>query len=130
VDIQSREVEAWIALAEGRNEEALALMREAVELEAATEKHPVTPGPIAPARELLGEMLLTLEQPAEALVEFEASLSTEPNRFRSLYGAARAAELAGEIETARSHYEALIELSADADSERAEIAEAEAFLVQ
>ena len=82
VEIQSRKVEAWIALAEGRNEEALALMREAAELEAATEKAPVTPGPIAPARELLGEMLLALEQPAEALAEFEASLLNEPNRFR------------------------------------------------
>jgi tetratricopeptide (TPR) repeat protein len=130
VEIQSREVEAWIALAEGRNDEALALMREAVALEAATEKHPVTPGPIAPAHELLGEMLLTLEQPAEALAEFETSLETEPNRFRSIYGAARAAELAGEMETARSHYEELIALGAQADGERAELAEAEAFLAQ
>jgi tetratricopeptide (TPR) repeat protein len=130
VEIQVREVDAWIALAEERNEEALALMREAVELEAATEKHPVTPGPIAPAHELLGDMLLKLEQPAEALVEFEASLVTEPNRFRSLYGAARAAELAGEMETARAHYEALIALSANADSERAEVTEAETFLAQ
>jgi tetratricopeptide (TPR) repeat protein len=130
VEIQSREVEAWIALAEGRNDEALALMREAVALEAATEKHPVTPGPIAPAHELLGEMLLTLEQPAEALAEFETSLETEPNRFRSINGAARAAELEGEMETARSHYEELIALGAQADGERAELAEAEAFLAQ
>lgn len=130
VEIQSREVEAWIALAEGNDEGALALMREAVELEAATEKHPVTPGPIAPAHELLGEMLLALEQPAEALVEFEASLVTEPNRFRSLYGAARAAELAGETESARGYYEELVALAANADGERAEVAEAEAFLAQ
>jgi tetratricopeptide (TPR) repeat protein len=130
VEIQSREVEAWMALAEGRNEEALALMREAVELEAATEKHPVTPGPIAPAHELLGEMLLALEQPTEALAEFETSLLTEPNRFRSLYGAARAAELAGEMETATGYYEELVALAANADSERAEIAEAAAFLSQ
>jgi tetratricopeptide (TPR) repeat protein len=129
-DIQIKELEAWIALAESRNDEALALMREAVELEAATEKHPVTPGPIAPAHELLGDMLLTLEQPAEALVEFEAALVTEPNRFRSLYGAARAAELASETETARGYYEALLALSANSDSERAEVAEAEAFLAR
>ena len=130
VEIQLRELEAWIALAEGRNEEALALMREAVDLESATEKHPVTPGPLAPAHELLGEMLLALEQPAEALAEFEASLTTEPNRFRSLYGAAHAAELAGDAETARSHYEALNTLAANADGERAEVAEAQAFLAQ
>jgi tetratricopeptide (TPR) repeat protein len=130
VEIQSREVDAWIALAEGRNEEALALMREAVALEAATEKHPVTPGPIAPAHELLGEMLLALEQPAAALAEFESSLATEPNRFRSLYGAARAAELAGETEKARSVYEELIALSGNAASERTELADAQAFLAQ
>jgi tetratricopeptide (TPR) repeat protein len=130
VAIQIREVEAWIALADGRNEEALALMREATELEAATEKHPVTPGPLAPAQELLGEMLLALEQPAEALAAFEASLETEPNRFRSLYGAAHAAELAGEMETARRYYEELSTLTATADGERAELAEAAAFLAQ
>ena len=128
VDIQIKEIEAWIALAEGRNEEALALMREAAGLEDATEKHPVTPGPIAPARELLGEMLLALDQPAEALVEYEASLLREPNRFRSLYGAARSAELAGQTETAQRYYEAFIALGANADHQRAELAEAEAFL--
>jgi tetratricopeptide (TPR) repeat protein len=130
VNIQLRELEAWIALAEGRNEEALALMREATELEAATEKHPVTPGPVVPARELLGEMLLMLEQPAEALAAFEATLQTEPNRFRTFYGAARAAELAGEMETATHYYEALMALAENADGERAEIAEAQAFLAK
>jgi hypothetical protein len=129
-DIQSREVAAWIALAEGKNEEALALMREAVALEDATEKHPVTPGPFVPAHELLGELLLALDQPAEALTEFEASHLIEPNRFRGLYGAARAAELAGEMEKARTFYEALVALGADADSERTELVEAKAFLAQ
>jgi tetratricopeptide (TPR) repeat protein len=129
-DIQSREVEAWIALAEGKHEEALALLREAVALEAATEKHPVTPGPFVPAHELLGELLLALDQPAEALAEFEASHLIEPNRFRGLYGAARAAELAGETEKARTFYQALVGLGAAADSERVELAAAKAFLAQ
>jgi hypothetical protein len=129
-DIQRKEVEAWIALAEGKHEEALALMGEAVALEGATEKHPVTPGPFAPAHELLGELLLELDQPAEALAQFEASHLVEPNRFRGLYGAARAAELAGEMEKARTFYEALVALGADADSERAELAAARAFLAQ
>jgi hypothetical protein len=129
-DIQSKEVEAWIALAEGRNEEALALMREAATMEDATEKHPVTPGPFVPAHELLGEMLLVLEQPAEALVEFEASRLLEPNRFRGLFGAARAAELAGEMETAHAYYEELVALGATADSERPELVAAKAFLTQ
>ncbi len=130
VAIQIRTLEAWIALVDGENEAALTMMREAADLEDATEKHPVTPGPIVPARELLGEMLLELEQPAEALVAYEAGLLREPNRFRSLYGAGRAAELAGETETARKHYEALIELAADGDGERAQVAEAEAFLAE
>jgi tetratricopeptide (TPR) repeat protein len=128
--IQSQEIAAWIALAEGENEEALAQMRSAVELEAATEKHPVTPGPLVPAHELLGEMLLELDQPAEALAEFEASQVIEPNRFRGLYGAARAAELAGEVEQARAYYEELVALAASADSERPELATAKQFLGQ
>ena len=83
---------AWVLLAEGRPTEALTLMREAADREDATEKSAVTPGPIKPARELLGEMLLQLKRPAEALVEFEATLTKEPNRFRAIYGAARAAD--------------------------------------
>jgi tetratricopeptide (TPR) repeat protein len=129
-EIQSQELAAWIALAEGNEEEALDRMRRAVELEDATEKHPVTPGPFIPAHELLGEMLLALEMPAEALAEFEASHLLEPNRFRGWYGAARAAELAGEEEKAQAYYEALIALAASADSERPELALAKRFLAQ
>ena len=129
-EIQMQEIEAWIALAEGNNEQALELMRNAVELEAATEKHPVTPGPIVPAHELLGEMLLELDQPAEALAEFEASHVVEPNRFRGLYGAARAAELAGDEEKARTYYEELLALGENADTERAELVAADAYLAE
>jgi tetratricopeptide (TPR) repeat protein len=129
-DIQVKEIEAWIALAEGQQDEALILMREAAALEDATEKHPVTPGPFVPAHELLGEMLLSLEQPADALAEFEVSQQLEPNRFRGWYGAARAAEAAGEVEKARAFYEQLASLTANADSERAELAIAQAFLAQ
>jgi tetratricopeptide (TPR) repeat protein len=129
-DIQSKEIEAWMALAEGRNEEALALMREAVALADATEKHPVTPSPIVPAHELLGELLLELDQPGEALQEFEVSQRSEPNRFRGLYGAARAAELAGDLEKAHTYYEQLVNLAEQADGERPELETARAFLAQ
>jgi tetratricopeptide (TPR) repeat protein len=129
-EIQSTEVAAWIALAEGKKEEALTLMHKAVELEAATEKNPVTPGPLKPAHELLGEMLLELGDAALALQEFEASQQTEPNRFMGLYGAARAAEMAGDHEQAHSYYEQLVALGEMADSERAELAAAQAFLAQ
>ncbi len=129
-EIQSKEVEAWIALAEGNNEEALALMHEAVTLEEATEKNAVTPGPLVPAHELLGEMLLELNQPEEALAEFEASRIVEPNRFRGLYGAAHAAELAGDLEKANTFYAELIALAETSDSERPELAAAKEFLEQ
>ena len=101
VEMQRQVVAAWVARAAGKNDEAVKLMRHAVALEDATEKHPVTPGPLVPARELLGELLLEVKQPAPALQAFEASQRSEPNRFKGLYGAARAAELAGEKEKAR-----------------------------
>jgi tetratricopeptide (TPR) repeat protein len=129
-EIQSQEIAAWIALAEGKNDEALELMRGAVELEDATEKHPVTPGPFIPAHELLGEMLLALDMPGEALAEFEASHLLEPNRFRGLSGAALAAELAGKMEKAQTYYEELLALAETADGLRPEVAIAEAFLAQ
>jgi tetratricopeptide (TPR) repeat protein len=129
-EIQIEEIAAWIALAEGKPDEALASMHRAAELEAATEKHPVTPGPIVPAQELFGDMLLALDKPDEALAEYEASHQVEPNRFRGLYGAARAAELAGDLEKARIYYEQLAVLAATADGDRAELVAARAFLVQ
>ncbi len=126
-EVQRLAVAAWIARAEGRNEEALSLMRAAADAEDATEKHPVTPGSIKPARELLGEMLIDLAQPAAALKEFEASHRVEPNRFQGLYGAARAAELAGDRETARLYYAGLVTLGKGADGDRPEMKKAKSF---
>jgi cytochrome c-type biogenesis protein CcmH/NrfG len=90
----------------------------------------VTPGPILPARELLGEMLLELGQSTPALKEFEASHKVEPNRFHGLAGAARAAELAGDAAKARTYYTQLVTLAAKADSERPEVQRAKAFLAK
>ena len=129
-EIQRRMVAAWVARAEGKNEEALEGMRAAAALEDATEKHPVTPGPLIPARELLGELLLELKQPAAALQAFEASQRVEPNRFYGLYGAARAATLAGEKEKARAFYTQLLALGGKADGERPELTEARKFMAQ
>jgi tetratricopeptide (TPR) repeat protein len=126
-EVQRLAVTAWIARADGRNEEALSLMRASAEAEDATEKHPVTPGSIKPARELLGELLIDLGQPAEALKEFEASHRVEPNRFQGLYGAARAAELAGDGEKARTYYGRLVSLGKAADGDRPEIKKAKSF---
>jgi hypothetical protein len=96
VAIQRLGAMAWLDLARGHRDDALATMREAATREDATEKSAVTPGPLAPAHELLGDMLLDLKRPAESLAEYRLSLTREPNRYRSLYGASRAAEAAGD----------------------------------
>lgn len=115
VEIQRRSALAWRAFAAGRTDEALAEMRAAAEREDATEKNAITPGPIAPARELFGEMLLAAHQPAQALAAFEATLQHEPNRFRALAGAARAASEAGNRAAARKYSAELLKLGARAD---------------
>jgi len=125
VEIQRVDVLAWTALADKSSSRALALMRKAAALEGATEKSAITPGPIAPASELLGEMFLELHRPRDAQREFEASLRTEPNRFRSLYGAARAARLAGNSQAARRYAAELLRVCAHADRpSRRELVEA------
>ena len=128
VEIEHRVASAWLAHAEGKHEESLRLMRAAAELDDATEKHPVTPGTLLPAREQLGELLLELKQPAAALQEFETSLRSAPNRFNGLYGAARAARLAADQKRAKTYYGKLMALCHQADSIRPEIEEAKAFL--
>jgi len=129
-EIQGLAVAGWIARAEGRNDEAVDLLRRAADREDATEKHPVTPGAIQPAREMLGELLLELGQAARALAEFEASQRTDPNRLHGLAGAARAAELTGDRAKAQGYHEKLIELARTADTERPEIARARTFLAK
>jgi len=96
----------------------------AAQKEAETEKNAVTPGPLKPAREQLGQLLLELNQPARALEEFEATLMKEPNRFRAMAGAARAAGMAGDGEKARRYSEQLLRVCANADTERPELQEA------
>jgi hypothetical protein len=130
VNIQQQAAAAWAARAESKNDEALKLMRAAADLEDSTEKHPVTPAPVVPARELLGEMLLDLNRPAEALVEFEASATREPNRFNGLFGAARAAELSGDRVKAKTLYAKLVAMCDRADDDRPELRQAKAMLAK
>ena len=130
VEIQRLAVGGWIALAQGKADDAQKLMRAAADLEDKNEKHIVTPGRIVPARELLGDMLLELKQPAQALKEFEASQAREPNRFRGYYGAARAAEAAGDRRKAADYYAKLMELAKKGDSSRPELARARAYVAQ
>jgi tetratricopeptide (TPR) repeat protein len=128
VEAQRQAVLAWIAHREGRTEEALRLAAAAAELEEKAEKHPVTPGPILPARELEGDLLLELGRPADALRAYEATLAREPNRARALFGAARAAELSGDRAAARRRYGELTRLMRGAD--RPELRVARAFLAR
>jgi len=130
VAFQADALAAWIELARGRQPAALRLMRAAADAEDASDKHPVTPGNVVPSRELLGEMLLVLDRPAEALVEFERSLVRDPDRFRGLWGAARAAEAAARADLARSWYARLLEVAAERDTERPEIVHALAFMAR
>lgn len=128
VEIQRLSVLAWQAFAEGDHETALATMRRAAELEASTEKHPVTPGEVLPARELLADMLLELDRVAEARDAYAVSLQRSPRRFNGVYGAARAAELAGNLEAAAERYDELLELASDAASDRTRLTAAQEFL--
>ena len=131
VEIQEVEVRAWAALAESKKEEALRQMKSAAEMEDGTEKSAVTPGPLAPARELLGEMLLEINQPAQALEQFEATLKIEPGRFRALYGAAHAAYLNGSRDASQKYFRELLKVCVRADKPgRSELSEAQRSLSQ
>jgi hypothetical protein len=127
VEIQHRAVTAWAAFAQHRPDDALKLMREAADLEDRNEKHIVTPGRLLPARELLGDMLMEAGRPALALAEYEASQQREPNRFRGLAGAARAAEVSGNRDKAAALYGKLLTLAKESDTERPELAHAKAY---
>src|SRR6266568_623800 len=124
-EIQRLEVNAWSSLVAGRKDLALTMMKSAAEMEDGTDKKAITPGPLAPARELFGEMLLEINQPAQALEQFEATLKKEPNRFHALYGAARAAQLSGNREASRKYFAELLKICEHADKPgRAEVLEA------
>ena len=128
VGIQRRVAEAWVLYARGRKDDAIDALRRAADAEDATDKSAVSPGPLAPARELLGYMLLEAGRPADALPEFEASIAKEPNRFRGLYGAATAARQAGDAARARRYYAQLLDVAAAGDTARPELLEARGVL--
>jgi hypothetical protein len=129
VEIQRRGATAWLAFAEGRADDAVTEMRTAATREDATEKSAVTPGPLVPARELVGDLLVGMNRPGDALIEYEATLKKEPNRFRTLAGAARAARMSNNEAAARRYYDMLVKMCDKADSPaRAELIEARAFL--
>jgi tetratricopeptide (TPR) repeat protein len=115
VEAESLGVAAWLAHAEGQQAQAEKLLRQAADLEDGAEKHPVTPGELLPAREMLGELLLELKRPQDALKEYVVSLRISPNRMNGYLGAARAAIAAGDEKSARIYYERLLDLARHAD---------------
>jgi tetratricopeptide (TPR) repeat protein len=126
VEIQRTAASAWLAFAEGKKPEALELMRAAVALDDAADKHPVTPGSVIPPRDLLGQMLIEMNKPAEALVEYEKLAAKEPNRFAALYGIGHSAELAGQTEKAHAAYAQLLNVTSS--EEREEVRTARKFV--
>jgi hypothetical protein len=128
VEAQRRTAEAWLALAEGRAADAVTEMQSAAALEDSTEKRPVTPGAVLPARELLADMLLETHHGEDALIAYQMVLRDEPGRFNTLAGASRAAEEAGHHAAARRYASQLLSLAKDGDGNRPEIAAARTAL--
>ncbi|SDK42111.1 hypothetical protein [Microbulbifer yueqingensis] len=129
VKVQQLAVQAWAELSAGDQQQARALMREAADMEDSMDKHPVTPGPVLPARELLGDMLLASNKPREAVEAYRAALEVNAGRFNSLYGAARAAAEIGDNRAASKFYQELLDQAGEYGS-REEIARARKFMEQ
>ncbi|MBT8462021.1 MAG: tetratricopeptide repeat protein [Gemmatimonadetes bacterium] len=123
VEIQRLSALAWLQFEEGDREGGLETMQRAASMEAGTEKHPVTPGEVLPARELLADMYMEFGRFKEALAAYEAALDRSPNRFNSLYGAGMAATKTGELTKAAEHFDALLEVTSRADTNRPRLEE-------
>lgn len=128
VEAQRETVKAWLLFAKGKRPQALALMAKAADLEDSVDKHPVTPGAILPARELLGDMLMLAGDYKKAADAYATALSIGPNRFNSLYGAAKAAQSVGDNAVAKVHYQTLLDMAADKSAARDELQEARLFV--
>jgi tetratricopeptide (TPR) repeat protein len=128
VAVMVKTAEAWIEYKQRNTQKALELMKDAADLEDGTEKHPVTPGEVIPARESYGEMLLEMNKPALALENFELDLKTHPNRFNALYDAAIAAKNTGNKEKAALYFKKLVEISDPRNCKRPELDRARSFL--
>ena len=128
VEVQRLGAAGVVAHVQGDDTRAVELVRAAADLEATMDKHPVTPSAVLPARELLADLLLELNQPDAALKAYKEVLRTDPNRFRSILGEARAAKQSGDTAAAHDAYQKLVALSKPAGSDRPELAEAKAFL--
>ncbi|HWW34811.1 MAG TPA: hypothetical protein VNZ23_06175 [Xanthobacteraceae bacterium] len=127
-DVEAQVANAWVLYADGKYDDALKAMSAAADAEDKTEKSPVTPGSLAPARELYGFMLLDRGMAKEALAAFEATQAKEPNRFNGYAGAAKAAQALGDTAKAKANYEKLLALASGSDSDRPTLAAARSFV--
>ena len=130
VQVQVKASEGWIKFSQGHKEEAIKLMTEAATIEDATDKHPVTPGEVLPARELLGDLYFEMGEFGKALEAYEADLKRHPGRFNGLYGAGMAAHKSGNKEKAMSYFQQLITTAHLSDNKRPELITAQSFLKQ
>ena len=128
IEIQLLCAVAWLTYNQGLQTQGLNVMKKAADLESTTDKHPITPGEILPARELYGDMLFESKSYADALKQYEKALIRSPNRFNSLYGAARAAELAGDVGKAQWYYSKFVELTKEAEIGLDKIENAKSYL--
>ena len=128
VEIQIKTGEAWIQFESANKTNAVNIMKLAADMEDSTEKHPVTPGEVLPARELLGDMLLQINQNEEALKVYEAVLKKIPNRFNSLYNAGVAAEKCGNKQKTVFYFKRLLTIVDTANSDRPEVIAIRSFL--
>lgn len=128
VAIKIKMAQAWMLYAENNKEQAIELMTEAADLEDATEKQGVMPAEVIPARELLADMLLELNNHTEALEMYEISLNRNPNRFNSLYGSAIAAKESNDVNKANMYFNDLLKLTENSGSDRPEVIEAKLFV--
>jgi tetratricopeptide (TPR) repeat protein len=124
IEIQKKVVKAWELFAQNETEKSLVMMKSAADLEDATEKNPVTPGQLLPAREMLGDLLLEMNKPKEAFKQYELTLEKNPNRLNSLYGAGRSAELIGDKEKVVFYFTTLLKNNKSAELNNKRIAHA------
>lgn len=130
INIQIKTSQAWLYFNMNNKDKGLLLMQEAVDIERQTSKHPITPGDVLPAIELLGDMLLALDKPNKALIAYEENLKAHPNRFNGIYGAAIASQKSGQKEKATLYFKQLLELSKNSKSNRTELKEASKYIEQ
>jgi tetratricopeptide (TPR) repeat protein len=126
VEQDREEAAAWLAHAEGKNEEAVEALRTIAQKEEAEGHEPLA----IPASEMLADMLLEMNRPEQALAEYEMDLKFNPNRFNGLYGAAHAAETAGKAEKSNTYYAQLVKVCDGSNSVRPELSRARALLAQ